>query len=212
MREINMNTASSRVNSQTTNLNRTSDSGIQRLKNDFEHSLKAADEAPRRDQEITQDNTETNTKSDSDDILNEKYEQDSAELLWGSELVGDFREALSGELTGRDTVAGQPSLTDSISADSSWTAEASTVWSSVSKLLAQMDQVHSSRATQRWQFDWINGGVLKMSLRISRTTEGDFGITIGECESDYCRGEFIDELNRRLEEKQYRISVISEND
>jgi len=183
--------------------------GVQGLKDDFERSLESANGKPEPDHSQQQEDiSDTVSEESSVEMGNEETAIDT---LWSPDLPANLRDPAAGEQSTRDSaIAGN--LASSLSTENTHTAHASHVYGGVSKLLAHMEQMHNAKAIHRWQFEWISGGIVKMSLRIGRNSDGEFGLTIDDCESDYCRREFMDELNRRLEEKQYQVVVTSEND
>ncbi len=104
------------------------------------------------------------------------------------------------------------SLTNTAGALQSTASNTDSAVIAVTKLLEQLEQLHRSLGAKQWQFEWLNGNTVRLSLKVSRTLDGHYTANIGECESELTRDEFISELNRRLEEKQYQIKVSNRND
>lgn len=81
----------------------------------------------------------------------------------------------------------------------------------VSALLEQTDKAAMLSAMKSWKFEFLSGRETRMVLRLDRQISG-FVASIQQCQPEYLRQDFIDELNRRLEEKSYHIEVaVDEN-
>jgi len=115
-------------------------------------------------------------------------------------------ESLSSEILSniRDTsamAAGNNSVTTATPAHHQSAVEA------VARLMLQLERTYVQKSGSTWQFEWLQHGIPVLNMSISFKGNGEFNAVLRHEEPSSFQEEFLDELNQRLLEKNYRVSV-----